>query len=438
MSMRNSARLTLLLFYSLSPGFAKVSGIELLFGAGILSLCGYFLLVRPGPATAARDRTGGVFRYALLAVVPYIAVLAAWLLALGMVHDRLVAVGVFTFVAPLAIVTIAGPGRARQLLRDTPAIAAIHAVLALLIYPPLRPGFDAIESIGQVLMEGTAAFRLSSVSGSLAMSGFMVVAFSMAMKEWLEAPPASHAARLNLAGAALFLFCGFMSLQRAAWLALMLVISAALLALPNKRRLAVAWVILVAFAPLALGLASVDLPPEIVDLVIDRFGTITGGGDDSAVSERSGQWVNVFGNFLTQPFGYGPGQLGQAVRDAEPYSGGLPIYDGDYFRIVSEYGAGGILLILIVVVLALKAFRMISAARKGETTPGQVFIAGAALGLMLQAVGTNVTELYFTNALFWALLLQIAAWRRTVMRPLLPRTRRTAQTAARAVAAQSI
>lgn len=436
--MRNSVRRTLLLFYSLSPGFAKVSSNEVLFGAGILSLCGYFLLAYPAPATEPQDRMGAVFRCALLAVVAYIAVLAAWLLGLGMVHDRLVAVGVFTFVAPLAIVTTAGPGPARQLLRDTPAIAAVHAVLALLIYPTLRPAFDTIESIGQVLMEDTAAFRLSSVSGSLAMSGFMVVAFSLAMKAHVEARPASYAARLNLAGGALFLFCAFMSLQRAAWLALLLVSSVALLALPKKRRRALAWVPILAFAPPAIGLAAIDLPPEIVDLIVDRFGTISGGGDDSAIAERSGQWVNVFENFMTQPLGYGPGQLGQAVRDTQPYSGGLPIYDGDYFRIVSEYGAGGILLILIVVVIALKAFRMIWATRRGETPAGQVFVAGAALGLMLQAVGTNVTELYFTNTLFWALLLQIAAWRRTVMRPLPPRTRPIGQATSHAVAAKRV
>jgi hypothetical protein len=400
----------LLLAYSLSPALAKLAGVDALFGVGLLLLAVYLLVVQPPPhAWSLRSwLTGLQPGVLLLAFVSYAVLLGGWWCLLGLADTRAALIGGFSFLVPLLMMALAGQQRAKRLLGDLPFVAVVHAALALLMFPPTRPPIEVIETLSETLLAGTAAFRLSSVSGSLALSTCMVVAFAMTLSAFLQSPAGSARSRRHWVLAAVFLLCGFLSLQRAAWLSLATVMLAALAAAPRQRRLGVLAVLGVVVAPLALAVWWVDLPEDAMEVFIDRFATLTGGGEIGAVAERSDQWLNTLFNLRELPVGHGPGQLGQAVRDTGVVTGGLPVFDGDYFRIISEYGPIGMGLVLLLLWGGVRALRRLVGAWGEPAAAHPAIVSATVLSLLLQAVGTNVTELYFANTVFWCVWLQ--AW----------------------------
>lgn len=394
---------------------AKLMGADWLFGVGLLLLAAYFSVCKP--ATFMGDSTSRrhlMPRLPLTLFVIYGVGLGIALCVMRVADVRAATVGAFNFLVPLLIVSVAGPDRAARMLYDLPFVAVAHAVLALLMYAPLRPPIELIESLSETLLTGTAAFRLSSVSGSLALSSVMVAAFAVAVRRLVTVSNSGTGTWRTWVAAALFLICGFLSLQRAAWLSLAAILLAGLIAAAPNRRIAVMSLLAVLIAPIFAALLLMDIPEDAVDIFKDRFATLTGGSETSAVGERSGQWLNVFQNFWTLPIGHGPGQLGQPVRDFGPVTGGLPIFDGDYFRIVSEYGPVGVALVLILVAGAWRALKIAIQALARRRQRADLVIAAAVLGLLLQCVGTNVTELYFANAVFWSFWLQVWTARKPV------------------------
>lgn len=396
-------RRLLLLLYSLSPGIAKLSGIDAMFGVGLLLLALYFALLKPVGDRGPVSQIG--IRAMLLVFVGYALALGSLLWLVGMAHEWTLVVGLISFVVPLAFAAVAGPGRCARLLDDLPLVAAFHAIVALAIYPPLRADIAWLNSAADALLEGTLAFRLATVSGSLALSSVMVVAFALTLRQHLSSAPGSAVSRLTWCGASLFLLCTLLSLQRAAWVALLLIVVVAVITAPSGRRRSLGVMLAITFAPLLVVLSTVDLPEGALDVVLERLDTVLGQGEVGAVAERSDQWGHVAHNFVNLPIGYGPGQLGQAARDVRPREGGLPIFDGDYFRIVSEYGVAGVALVVLILASLAAALRKLYRALQRRDARGDSLLSAAALGLMLQGIGTNVTELYFANTLFWSLLL---------------------------------
>lgn len=403
--MRRLLRYLSLLLYSLAPGIAKLTDIEALFGAGLLFLILYFALQAPpspGRVTAAQRRVAIL----LLAFVGYAVALGTLQWPADMLHEWTTVVGLLSFVVPLACVAAAGAGRCAQLLDDIPAIAGVHALIALLIYPPLRADVAWLQTASDTLLDGALAFRLASVSGSLAMSTVMVVAFAVALRQHFDCARGRLGSRLAWLGACVFLLCTFLSLQRAAWVALCVVLVVAAIKVPPMRRSSLGAMLVVAIAPLVVAATLIDLPEGALDVVLDRFDTLLGQGEVGAVAERSDQWINVTHNLTQLPLGFGPGQLGQAVRDVQPREDGRAIFDGDYFRIVSEYGFVGIGLTVLVLASLVKALRNMMGALGERRALSDGLLSAAAIGVMLQGIGTNVTELYFANTVFWALLLR--------------------------------
>ncbi|GMV44671.1 MAG: hypothetical protein AMXMBFR66_00690 [Pseudomonadota bacterium] len=407
-------RLLWLLLYSLAPGLAKLAGNDALFAVGLAALAAYFLALEPAPAGGNPDRPW--VRLALLAFVAYGLALGAVLLGVGIADSRTMAVGTASFLIPLAMVALAGPWRARILLRDVPPIALVHALLALVIYPATRPDIGLLHRIGDPLLEGTFAFRLASVSGSLAFSVVMVVAFTVSLALHVQTSEGRRAAA-SWWLALLFLFCGFLSLQRAAWLALLLVWAVAVVLARGARRRTAAGVLGALLLPILVVPLAIGLPDYLEQTVADRFETLAGGSDSGLVEERADQWLNVLHNVHAMASGHGPGQIGQAVRERGPVTGGLPVFDGDYFRLVSEYGVAGLALTALMLAGAVGAVRRGVQAAHGQQPIVDALLATATIGLLAQALGTNVTELYFANTLFWALWLQMWGRDRTPPAP---------------------
>lgn len=406
-------RRTLLLAYSLSPGFAKLSGIDAFFGIGLVVLVIYAALL-PKPITKSGSTTT-IVRIVMFAFVAYglLLGLALWLADLANIRAYLI--GTLTFLMPLLAVAAAGPERSAALLQDVPAVAIVHAVLALAIYPTFSPDISLLKQTGEILLEGTFAFRLSSVSGSLAFSTLMTVAFAVSLQHYTSSERGSMKSRVAWSSALLFLCCGFLSLQRAAWIALALAWLIALLFAEPRRRGSIFLLLAAAIAPAAVALMFVDIPQDAVDIIFDRFATLAGAGEIGVVAERADQWLNALYNLRELPTGHGPGQIGQPVRETGPLTGGLPVYDGDYFRIISEYGAFGIAMVLLIAVGTLRsAFKSILL-NGCQQMASHAILSVALLGITLQGIGTNVTELYFANTLFWALWMQ--SWQSSRIRP---------------------
>lgn len=397
-------RRALLLLYSLSPGLAKLSGVDAFFGVGLLLLMAYLALL-PTTRPAGGAMTTAV-RFAIFFFVAYGLVLGVSLWLAGVADPRALLVGSLGFLVPLFALAAAGPERAGLLLRDLPGVALVHAVLALVLYPPWRPDIAALQRIGDTLLEGTMAFRLSSVSGSLALSTVMTVAFALSLQRHMSCPPGSAGSRRAWTAALLFLCCGFLSLQRAAWIALGLVWLVAMLGAMSPRRRSVLSLLVAACVPAVAAVLLVELPADALEILVERFGTLTGGGEIGVVAERADQWLNALYNLRKLPTGHGTGQIGQPVRETGPLTGGLPVYDGDYFRIVSEYGAFGLALVLLIAAGTLRALMRLVPLGRHPRPEGHAILPAALLGIALQGIGTNVTELYFANAVFWALWIQ--------------------------------
>jgi hypothetical protein len=115
---------------------------------------------------------------------------------------------------------------------------------------------------------------------------------------------------------------------------------------------------------------------------------------DGGVSGRSGQWVSGIHNFMTNPIGAGSGQIGQ-VGARYITSSYLTVPDGDFFRMLSEYGISAIVLIFTsaLLCLLLLCFKKLA---KIEMCVVTVIISCA-----FQMIGSNITEFYFNNFIFW-------------------------------------
>jgi hypothetical protein len=397
-------RRLLLLAYSLAPGLSKVTGNEVWFGMGLLAATGYFLNAFELP----RRRTPGmaITLATLVAFLAYALVLGFVLWVTGDIHERGLVIGSMVFLLPLLLGVMCSATTRERLLQDLPAIATVHALIALAIYPPTRPPLGWVDAIADPILEGTFAFRMASVSGSLAFATMMTVALGVVASEWISTPADRRVRWVLHAQLVLFTVCAFLTLQRAAWVAIVLIFLAAWIG-ARGRRLGLLALVAVTTAPFVAALFMISDAGDLLDLLITRLDTLLGSSEEGAVAERAGQWLNAWLNVQRMPLGFGPGQVGQPVRDVDTPLEGLPVVDGDYFRIVSEYGVMGVALVLLIGCTALVAVHL--SLRLGHAQADRrrdALLAVAFVAVCIQGLGTNVTELFFVSSLFWALMLR--------------------------------
>lgn len=108
------------------------------------------------------------------------------------------------------------------------------------------------------------------------------------------------------------------------------------------------------------------------------------------ISERINQWRDSFEIFMSNPFGYGLGSMGHKAAEVG-YTG--VVADGNYLRILGELGIEG---------LVLFSCLIIKAAKNGIKEHLELTLL--IFGFCLQAIGTNVFDLYFSSFVFWFVL----------------------------------
>ena len=393
-----------LILYSLSPGFSKIFDNQIWFLIGLLFFLAYIYYWNNS------NKYINYVNFIIYIFIGYAILISLALVLLGLNSVESFFLGMATFLTPIIIVSIVAADRLSNFFHDLLYVCVVNAFIALLIYPLWSDYFPFISELAAPLLNGTAAYRLSSVSGSLAMSPLMIIGYGVAMRYYMgDVRLFSKEGFIFLLLSAIFFCSAMLTLQRSAWVSLAIISTACFIFGSHKKSIIFVSVLVFIALFLGLSLSMINIfPGDFSDLLSERLGSI-GVGNNSAVSERMDQWRNVIINLENRPLGYGLGQVGQSVRFLDSSSSVLPIYDGDYFRIISEYSFFGFMLVCLIIATP---FRYLYISKKKDDIYQKLYYkisASIALAVGFQCIGTNITELYFVNSVFWVLM--ITPWR---------------------------
>lgn len=256
-------------------------------------------------------------------------------------------------------------------------VSFFHGVVGVLQYPLF--GFSIFpSSFSEILLDGVMAGRMSSVSGSLGF-GCMLTTAAICAFYFKKRVLFSF-----------FLVCIVFSLQRSAWLATVTAILLCIAYEMHKKGVHSIFkyfgitIFIVIVLIFFVGCFSSDL-----NLLIDKFNSI-----GSAIEERDGLWLAGIENFKSFPLGTGVGQVGQVARFES--SSFLSVPDGDYFRILSEFGIVAVFFYLLIFISIL--FLVI---RHSFLSREELCILSIVIGFSIQMIGSNITEFYYNNFIYW-------------------------------------
>ncbi|WP_009390831.1 O-antigen ligase [Capnocytophaga sp. oral taxon 329] len=257
-------------------------------------------------------------------------------------------------------------------------IVLIHCILGIILYPFFRI-VDAGSPLVKSLTEGVAYGRMSGISGSLIFGNLIMIGFIMSFFTKKMFLP-------------LITFCLLFNAQRSAWLAAASSILIYLLYLLKNlriKKILTYTIFILVFVIIGISLISNYINFDI-DFMLSRLDSV-----GNASSERQDQWVSGLKNFISYPLGTGVGQVGHV---AARFEGASSIYnivpDGDYFRILSEYGMIGGLFYMFVILSVFLSFIFIKKMDK-------IVVLALITGYLIQMVGSNISEFYFTNFVYW-------------------------------------
>ena len=273
-------------------------------------------------------------------------------------------------------------------------VGLIHATLGILMY-----GFiqfpTSIQGLIELIKDGTMAFRMSSVSGSLGLGALMLVSLAFALTMLLKN---KNKNKMNMIVTLLLLFSLIMTMQRSAWLGASLYLFLVFIYIHlhtqtvlSKKNIYL--FIFVLFGAGAIVLQYIDL--NTFEFIISRISSI-GGEGLNPVDERSSMWIAGIENFMQVPSGIGLGTSGQASRVGEFISSYHGIPDGDYFIILSELGIGALFFYFYLFTYIVIWFFNL---RNMSIEKFSVYLA--VIGLSVNMIGSNTTEFHFVNFLYW-------------------------------------
>lgn len=257
-------------------------------------------------------------------------------------------------------------------------IVLIHCILGIILYPFFRI-VDAGSPLVKSLTEGVAYGRMSGISGSLIFGNLIMIGFIMSFFTRKMFLP-------------LIAFCLLFNAQRSAWLAAASSILIYLLYLLKNlriKKILTYTIFILVFVIIGISLISNYINFDI-DFMLSRLDSV-----GNASSERQDQWVSGLKNFISYPLGTGVGQVGHVAARFEVASSIYNIVpDGDYFRILSEYGMIGGLFYMFVISSVFLSFIFIKKMDK-------IVVLALITGYLIQMVGSNISEFYFTNFVYW-------------------------------------
>lgn len=364
----------LLLLYSLLPGIYKIIGNQIFM---IISVPITLILLIKNKAHISLYKIDLPFIFLLC----YLFLLCIIQFFVPSTNRVGLFMGIYLDMIPMAGYLYSRKIPFEQFAKITIYIGLIHLLIGILLYPLFKIN-TILGSLVPILREGVAYGRMSSVSGSLGFAALMFISSIFALY-------------YNRKLFFILLIGVVCAAQRSGWLACVWGIFFYLIYNMKKYHTAALWkwlfglVFFIILTKIVVTQYNINL-----SFLLARLDDLQG-----AIQERDGQWIAGLKNFLMMPIGSGPGQVGQvAARYEASFYNTVP--DGDYFRILSEYGICGGLFYLII-------FFFLMLGICGITTHSSVkraCLLSLFGGMSIQMIGSNITEFYFTNFIYWILL----------------------------------
>lgn len=365
----------LLLLYSLLPGFSKVFNSDL-FMLMYVPLILYWL-VKYKLHFFSMDIPFilffvFVFLYSLIICVDYKTNKTSIFLGFGL--DFVPMLGFFAF-----------RGRnLRFLFKSIVLIVFIHSIIGIYLYPMFRLA-NFSSPIIKALVDGVAFGRMASVSGSLGFGNLVLIGFVIAFY-------------FNKKMACFFILPLIFSAQRSAWMGGLITVALYMFFLFKRGKILSIYkfIFVITLAFIVLFFIIQRFVDFDFSFILSRFENLFNGASENG-NVRMKLWQNGIDNFLSNPMGTGIGQVGQVgTRYAASVYKVCP--DGDYFRMLSEYGINFLIFFEIVVFL----FMILPFVLCEDKT--QQCLYTISFVTAVQLIGSNVTEFYFDNFLFWLFL----------------------------------
>jgi hypothetical protein len=368
-----------LLIYSLLPAFAKLLEASYIYGLYIIILFLLYLLFRKNKLRVYRSD----LPYLIICI--YIFMYIPFSIYIHNGNYEIVLYGLLMSFIPMIGYFYSRLIDFENFVKAVVFVGVMHAIFGILTYDFLKyPEF--ISNIIYKIKEGVMAFRMSSVSGSLPFATLMIISVSFTINRiFLKRNIPIYLLLLFL-----FIFASIMSMQRSAWLAIAVIFIITIFYLFLRGKIT----IIISLITITIILVLIFLQlGDILWFIEYRANTIF---SNSPVSERYEQWIWGIKNFINVPSGLGIGTSGQVNRILNFYSEFNPVYDGDYFRIISDLGILGLIFyIYLFFLMFLKILNL-------NKLDGYNFtLVTVLVGLSINMIGSNTTEFYFVNFLYW-------------------------------------
>lgn len=361
----------LLLLYSFLPGFAKLFDQQAFFLLNLPIIA--FLIIRQKSSIIIRKIDVVFYLFFFYIILQTLVSFFS-----PHINDTALFMGIFMYLIPFTGFFYAKLVELEKFINVLVKIVLVHCFLGIILYSAF--GLNSYLGIFyEKLHEGVAFGRMSSVSGSLGFANLMMVGFISAYH---------NKGKLYIFFIGL---CLIMSMQRSSWLASIFAITVSTLV--NFRSIGVKKIALFgAFLAIGMLLLVKIASNEDFDILFSRFSEF----GQEAASERSEQWVGGLNNFLNFPQGAGVGQAGQISARYESNTILNVVPDGDFLRVLSEVGFAGFLFYCFVIILLIYSLTNLKTNQKRK-----ILLVSLIAGYSIQMIGSNITEFYFTNFIYW-------------------------------------
>lgn len=364
----------LLLLYSMISGIYKIVDNQALMALNIPIV---LLLLRKSNVKSILFQKYDIF---FLFYIFYLLFLTVVSLLYSKTNINGVFIGLFLDIFPIVGFVCSRKMEFKFFLKILLIIAFFHLLIGILLYPPFGI-YTSLGSVAELFVDQMLFGRMSSVSGSLAFGNLMMYGCIIAFFYNRKLLP--------------FLLFGLIfSSQRSSWIGFLLCVllfTYQNVIAGNRKNI---FLSIGVFLLLSISIYFVFLTFDIdLSFIEYRFSRLSEAGN-----ERTGQWLDGIRNFIDNPIGTGVGQVGHVAARYTKDATYRWVADGDYFRIISEYGIGGLFFYLPFFFFFLCLFFSKLKTKEEYTI---VSLIGASF---IQMIGSNIHEFYFNNFILWMIV----------------------------------
>lgn len=377
-----------LLIYSLLPGLAKIFGTNVFFGFNLLIWALLFRDIK----LSKNELFGVVLVLIYIIFQSYQSILFNDSFLMSSFVESL-----YVWIIPFMAFFLAKKYSLHSIFTSLVYVGLCHAIIGLMTYP-LFPLPSLLASLSDTLRDGVAFMRMSSVAGSLIFGVIISSSFNSLL--YLR-----YCNQISFKKFLIFfiilVLAAFLSLQRSCWLSILFGITVYSFLKFNKT------LVFYPFFTMIIFFSVVFIGPHfsLNDFMLDRIGTLF-SPSNSPVDERFEIWINGLYYLNENPLGYGIGQLGQFSYKNEIV---LPFYitDGDYVKWAAEFGFLSALFFVFFVLYLIFSRVFI---HKFLLSKQGVMHTAIIVGFLVQMIGSNLSEFYYANFIFWLVLGSAKYW----------------------------